>query len=353
VLTCPACGGATTPHDPACAACGRAVPDPAPPAAVAAAPAVGTAPAAAPTAPAARPGTGTGSGTCAACRTRPPEDRCPRCRPGGPAPRDHVEADLAAAAGVSDRGLRHARNEDAMAVRDPADGVPDVLAVVCDGVSTSPRPDEASAAAAAAGAAALADGLASGADPRRATADALARARAAVAALADGTGPPAPACTFVSAVVPPDGADVTLGWIGDSRAYWLAGAPTATPSALLTRDDSWGEAMVSLDVMTPEQARRSPHAHALTAWLGADAGDHDGHVAQVAVRGPGTLLVCSDGLWNYLPDAADLAAAARPAGADPLAIARTLVRYALDAGGGDNVTVVAVPVAAPPGEGAP
>ncbi|HMD94754.1 MAG TPA: serine/threonine-protein phosphatase, partial [Trebonia sp.] len=65
-----------------------------------------------------------------------------------PSPRDHAEVDLGPAAGVSDRGLRHHRNEDAMALAaEQAPDGPVVVAVVCDGVSSSARPDEASQAA--------------------------------------------------------------------------------------------------------------------------------------------------------------------------------------------------------------
>jgi len=55
-----------------------------------------------------------------------------------------MEEDLGQVAGVSDRGLRHSRNEDAMhfAVAD-TDAGPVAVAIVCDGVSSAPRPDEA------------------------------------------------------------------------------------------------------------------------------------------------------------------------------------------------------------------
>src|SRR5258707_6663665 len=66
-----------------------------------------------------------------------------------PPSRDHDEVDLGPAAGVSDRGLRHHRNEDAMALAaEQAPDGPAVVAVVCDGVSSSARPAEASYAAA-------------------------------------------------------------------------------------------------------------------------------------------------------------------------------------------------------------
>jgi serine/threonine protein phosphatase PrpC len=62
-----------------------------------------------------------------------------------PSSRDHAEVDLGPAAGVSDRGLRHHRNEDAMALAaEQAPDGPTVVAVVCDGVSSSARPDQAS-----------------------------------------------------------------------------------------------------------------------------------------------------------------------------------------------------------------
>jgi serine/threonine protein phosphatase PrpC len=49
------------------------------------------------------------------------------------------------------------------------------------------------------------------------------------------------------------------------------------------------------------------------------------------------VLVCSDGLFRYRPEAADLAASTPRTG--PLETAQTLVRLALDAGGADNIAV--------------
>jgi serine/threonine protein phosphatase PrpC len=55
-------------------------------------------------------------------------------------------------------------------------------------------------------------------------------------------------------------------------------------------------------------------------------------------------MLCSDGLWNYAPDAASLAALAMPGALDdPRAAAAELVRFALDAGGTDNITVALAP----------
>src|SRR5690349_9085932 len=57
---------------------------------------------------------------------------------------------------------------------------------------------------------------------------------------------------------------------------------------------------------------------------------------------PGILLLCSDGLWNYLPDADDLARIC--AGHDAATAATALVDYALAAGGQDNITVAVLSI---------
>ncbi|WP_159944867.1 MULTISPECIES: PP2C family serine/threonine-protein phosphatase [unclassified Nocardiopsis] len=286
---------------------------------------------------------------CAWCPGRVSDGYCDTCGLLQPTGRDHVEVRAHSAAGVSDRGLRHRRNEDAMAVRvlgadDPhAPGT--VCAVVCDGVSSSPRSDEASRITAETGATVLAEQLRGGADPREATGTAMVRAAEAVAAIAESPRS-APACTFVSAVVDPGTGAVTVGWVGDSRAYWLSGGPGASASALLTRDDSWSEAMVQMGALSREEAMRSANAHALIAWMGADSGEIDAHISTVTPTGPGAVVLCSDGLWNYYPEARDLADAVPEAGARPREAARTYVDLALRAGGKDNITVVVIPVAA-------
>jgi serine/threonine protein phosphatase PrpC len=86
---------------------------------------------------------------------------------------------------------------------------------------------------------------------------------------------------------------------------------------------------------------------ALTAWLGADAGEPEPRVRSYRPPGPGRLLLCTDGLWRYLPDAASFQAGTargRTNGPDLLKDARSLVEYALDAGGHDNITALLIPV---------
>jgi serine/threonine protein phosphatase PrpC len=292
---------------------------------------------------------------CEACGQRldGPVDRCPgcagtaisedgyceRCGLRQPEPGDHTEAEVAGSAGVSDRGKRHSRNEDAMSMAGTADGV---AAIVCDGVSSSSRPEDASRIAAFTGASTLAELRSAGTDPESATRTAVESTQPA--------GEP-PSCTYVSALV--HGDSVTVCWIGDSRAYWLS---ETGESSRLTEDDSWAGQMVTSGAMTAEEAERHPNAHVITAWLGADAGELDPHVRTFTPDGAGVVLVCSDGLWNYLPEAADLAAAVPSAAAEPMKAAQALTRLALDAGGRDNITVIVIPFrssgsTAPPKEG--
>jgi serine/threonine protein phosphatase PrpC len=267
-----------------------------------------------------------------------------------PPSRDHDERDLGNAAGVTDRGLRHHRNEDAMNldyVITP-DG-PVVVAVVCDGVSSSPRPDEASRVAADAALPVLMAAVREGRDLIEASQAAVAASRESVAQLHEPSHDTS-ATTFVSAVAAPG--LVTLCWLGDSRAYWLT--QPESESRQLTRDDSVAGGMVEAGLATEAAAMASPHAHVLTRWLGGDAADLDGdpkrapHVEQYAPPGGGSLLLCSDGLWNYLPEAGDLAELALPkALSDPLAAAIDLVQYAVEAGGADNITAILIPYANP------
>jgi serine/threonine protein phosphatase PrpC len=284
---------------------------------------------------------------CVWCPGTVVDGYCEKCGFLQPTGRDHVEVRTRAAVGVSDRGLRHRRNEDAMAIRVIDDDAPhapgSVVAVVCDGVSSSPRSDEASRVTAETGATVLAERLRRGEDPRTATGAAMTRAAEAVAAIAESPDS-APACTFVSAVVDPATGTTTIGWVGDSRAYWVSGGPTSSASALLTKDDSWSEAMVQAGALSREEAMRSANAHALIAWMGADSGEIDAHVSTVTPTGPGAVVLCSDGLWNYYPEAQALTDAVPGAGAAPHDAARTYVSLALEAGGKDNITVVVIPV---------
>jgi serine/threonine protein phosphatase PrpC len=144
---------------------------------------------------------------------------CESCGRQVPSGRDHVELDLGWLAGVTDRGLRHPRNEDAMAfaTAETAAG-PVAVAVVCDGVSTSPRSDEASLAGTQAAVRMLLTSMRRGDDATEASLAAVRQAHLALTSL--GSSAQAPSATYISATI--SGEAVTVCWLGDSRAYWLA-----------------------------------------------------------------------------------------------------------------------------------
>ncbi|MFF4367446.1 protein phosphatase 2C domain-containing protein [Streptomyces sp. NPDC001594] len=299
-------------------------------------------------------GSGGGGRTCVACRAGAvdTDGYCEHCGHAQPRERDHLEEELCSVAAVSDRGLRHHRNEDSFAVAATAlpDGSAATVAIVCDGVSSASRPDDASAAAAGAASEALLDALPRGAHPAEAMHEAILAAGAAVSALAPQ--PPgaqnAPACTLVGAVV--SSGVLTIGWVGDSRAYWVPDDRAAVPRRL-TEDDSWAAQMVAAGLMGEAEAYADVRAHAITGWLGADAYDLDPHTASFRPDHPGVVVVCTDGLWNYAESAVDLARILPPDAAErPLHCAQVLVGHALDGGGHDNITVAVVPFAAAPPE---
>ncbi|QQQ79823.1 protein phosphatase 2C domain-containing protein [Saccharothrix sp. 6-C] len=259
---------------------------------------------------------------------------CEQCGRARPSARDRVEFVLPGVAGVSDRGKRRRRNEDSMAFgRVRGRGV---AVVVCDGVASSERAEQASQTAVDTAADVLLTGLQAGMDAESSTTDSVVAANEAVGRLArPEAAEVAPSCTFVSAVVTDDSA--TVGWVGDSRAYLVAEAGAAR----LTTDDTWAAQLVAEGVLTEEEALTDRRAHVLSRWLGADSGVEAPQTVTIKVETPGLLVLCSDGLWNYVPEPEDLLAVL-PRGVPPVEVARELVEVALKAGGHDNITVVVV-----------
>ena len=285
--------------------------------------------------------------TCPACgQDALPDDRyCEAC--GAPLTPgvvvdagDHREFDDGIVGGVTDRGLVHRRNEDAMQIVRSGETV---LAVVCDGVSSSSAAADASAAAASAGADALAGSLADpGPDRVAAMRDAITSALDAVVQVpwTRTRRRGASACTFLGATW--DGDALTIGAVGDCRGYWVSDDAVEQ----LTVDDSWVREQIDLGALSPDEADRHPHAHAITRWLGEDAPGGAPRVTTFVPPSAGRLVLCSDGLWNYAPTTDRIAALVRqhPTSTAPIDVARALTRVALAGGGRDNITVVVVDV---------
>ena len=292
--------------------------------------------------------------TCQACGGEVISDGyCGTCGVRAPTLRDHfTEQPAAWVAAVCDRGIRHPRNEDAVALAADDEPGSRAVIVVCDGVSNSIDSDVASLAAARV----ARDVLGSSRSRGMGTASSLvaaviARVEAAtdaaseavlevthVAKVGAATGNPT-SCTFVAAVVERD--LLVVGSVGDSRAYWLPDAGTAVA---LTVDDSFAQEQIASGVPRAE-AETGPQSHAITRWLGVDAPNHSPTTATMTITEPGWVLVCSDGLWNYCSEAQDLATLVQKtsgtslAATDPLTLAGALVDWANAQGGQDNISV--------------
>ena len=247
-------------------------------------------------------------------------------------------------------GLRRDHNEDAVGFASGTTrrGLPYRVLVVCDGVSSSSRAEQASQIAARL----IRDELARFCEgegvtfegARDAMTAAIEGAHSEICAQGAGLGaaePPGTTC--VAALVLRD--RLVVGWAGDSRAYWI----TERGIELLTRDHSWVNDTVARGEATREEAMRSPHAHALTRCLGPlealEAGQaHEPVSPDVVGRrlmAKGVLLLCTDGLWNYYPIPEQMAALIQRCGPSPTPdrLARFLVHKALSRGGQDNVSV--------------
>lgn len=296
-----------------------------------------------------------GAVVCLACGGAVgPDWFCTSCGFKARTPRDHwTESPTPWVGGVCDKGISHARNEDAMALAATTEavtvdggGVGRAVLVVCDGVTSAPDSDRASIAAARTACAALASVVEpQGSVPARleawkaalesACADAHGEAVAVARRLGDPPEPPS--CTFVAAVATAGVACVA--WCGDSRAYWL---PDVGPGRQLGVDHSIGSELIAAGA-TPEEAERHPQFHTITRWLGADSIDPTPEFASIPLDAPGYLLACSDGMWNYangvdaLAELMRIAAAAGAVG--PLALSESLAAWANDQGGHDNISV--------------
>ena len=255
--------------------------------------------------------------------------------------------DAAAARGdvacASHIGLRHETNQDAAALGIDGSGHHIVL-VVADGVSSTEGAEECARVASHTArdylAATMDQGLPINDDD---TVTLFERTfQKTHEAVVSGSGPIG-ACTLAVAVATHD--RIVVGNIGDTRTYWF---PDDGDPIRLSIDDSMAQAQMDLG-LSREEAERGMGAHAITKWIGASATDVAPRVMAYKPQQSGWLLVCSDGLWNHVPDAgdfarlmADLVSKAHTddhGHASPAGVADGLIAYANNCGGHDNITV--------------
>lgn len=140
------------------------------------------------------------------------------------------------------------------------------------------------------------------------------------------------ATTFTGLFVGRDG-HLLLVHAGDSRAYLLRNRAFTRR----TRDDSYVQALVDRGLLAPEAAATHPRRNIITASFGGAEHDLPG-VLELEGRAGDRWLLCSDGLTDYVPEAAVEEVLAMDG--EPVVVARAIVALALDAGTRDNVTAI-------------
>ncbi len=127
---------------------------------------------------------------------------------------------------------------------------------------------------------------------------------------------------------------LTLGHVGDSRAYLLRDGQLHQ----LTRDHSWVAEQVARGSISPADAERHPRRNILTRAIGVDP-RVEVDTTTVEVKERDLVLLASDGLHSLVTDGE---IAEILGGGDPQAASRELVGRANALGGNDNITVVVV-----------
>jgi PPM family protein phosphatase len=129
------------------------------------------------------------------------------------------------------------------------------------------------------------------------------------------------------------GDEVSLGHVGDSRAYRLRDGELEQ----LTRDHSLVAELERSGQITPEAAEHHPQRSIITRALGPEP-DVQVDTYTLAGRDGDLFLICSDGLTSMISDE-ELGSILRSSDSLDEA-AESLVRAANQSGGKDNITVV-------------
>lgn len=127
---------------------------------------------------------------------------------------------------------------------------------------------------------------------------------------------------------------------GDSRLYLLREGRLY----LLTHDHSYVSLLIDTGHLSPEAAFGHPQSNQLLFTLGSGQGFTivESSSFPLQVRPGDRFLLCSDGLSGLVPDSTLAQLLAQP---KPLPeIVRALIQAALDAGGYDNITAIAVEI---------
>jgi len=235
---------------------------------------------------------------------------------------------VARSAAGTDTGRKRRRNEDSFICEPP-------LFAVADGMGGAQAGEVASSLAAAA----LREGEATASSGEEGVVEMIRGAnrrvhhRAQTDASASGMG------TTMTVAIVSSADTVTIGHVGDSRAYRLRNGELEQ----LTDDHSLVAELVRRGELSPAEAEVHPQRSVITRALGTDA-DVDVDAFSVEAVAGDVFLLCSDGLTTML-DAETIARVLGRNLGDLDAAARALIAAANERGGEDNITTVLFDVA--------
>ena len=138
--------------------------------------------------------------------------------------------------------------------------------------------------------------------------------------------------TTVVAVVVLNGF-AAVAHVGDSRAYFIN-----DEIKQITRDHSVVQYLIDMGRITKEAAKTHPDRNVITRAVGVNP-EVDIDVDIIPINEGETILICSDGLYEYVSEKEMFDMIKNPDEDEP---AKKLLEMANEAGGKDNITVVTV-----------
>jgi PPM family protein phosphatase len=130
------------------------------------------------------------------------------------------------------------------------------------------------------------------------------------------------------------GSDLIVAHVGDSRAYLLREGRLQR----LTSDQTMAQFLADTGMISQDEIENHPMRHMLTGALSTRDGPTDVDLTAQRLRSGDQVLLCTDGLFDLVPDASISALLQQPG--SPAEVCQRLVTAALEGGGRDNVTVV-------------
>ena len=121
--------------------------------------------------------------------------------------------------------------------------------------------------------------------------------------------------------------------VGDSRAYFIN-----DNIRQITRDHSVVQYLIDTGRITKEAAKTHPDRNVITRAVGVNP-EVDVDVDIIPINEGETILICSDGLYEYVSEKEMFDMIKNPDEDEP---AKKLLEMANEAGGKDNITVVTV-----------